>query len=287
MSRRPEQQAYALVERWREEFGNVMEAMADVRPAMEVDPTPPQDSETLLWWHQNFDLAPGAAVWIGAAPETWTALAQKTLEAAGIESSQDDELHSTYLEVVRQSLGALANALGAEVGHDVTCTTGSEDAPSDDQGLNCRIAITLADKVLPHIAIHLSHEMLAAVQGPADADPHLPAPTRAADGEVVELSTRASGTLDLLMDVEMPVCVSFGRTQVRVQDIMKLITGSIIEMDRNISEPVEVIVNNCVIARGEVVVVDGNYGVRISEVMSRSDRLKESRRYLLPGVSRR
>jgi flagellar motor switch protein FliN/FliY len=97
-----------------------------------------------------------------------------------------------------------------------------------------------------------------------------------------ELSPRASSTLNLLMDVELPVSVSFGRTRVRMQEILKLITGSIIELDRSISEPVEVIVNNCVVARGEVVVVDGNYGVRITEVMSRSERLRESRRSLLP-----
>jgi flagellar motor switch protein FliN len=76
--------------------------------------------------------------------------------------------------------------------------------------------------------------------------------------------------------------VSFGRTRVRIQEILKLITGSIIELDRSIAEPVEVIVNNCVVARGEVVVVDGNYGVRINEVMSRRERLQESRRSLLP-----
>jgi len=50
---------------------------------------------------------------------------------------------------------------------------------------------------------------------------------------------------------------------------------------------VEVIVNNCIIARGEVVVVDGNYGVRINEVMSRKERLQESRKYLLPASSNR
>ncbi|MEI9977177.1 MAG: FliM/FliN family flagellar motor switch protein [Ignavibacteriota bacterium] len=71
--------------------------------------------------------------------------------------------------------------------------------------------------------------------------------------DTVDVSRRVFNTLDLLLDVEMPVSVSFGRTQVRIQDILKLITGSIIELDRAISEPVEVIVNNCVIARGEVV----------------------------------
>ena len=69
--------------------------------------------------------------------------------------------------------------------------------------------------------------------------------------------------LDLLLDVEMPVSVSFGRAQLPLKDVIKLTTGSIVELSRSVSEPVDIIVNNCIIARGEVVVVEGNFGVRI------------------------
>ena len=68
--------------------------------------------------------------------------------------------------------------------------------------------------------------------------------------------------------------VSFGRAQVPLKDVLKLTTGSIVELNRSILEPVEVIVNNCVIARGEVVVVEGNFGVRIQQVISRQERLR-------------
>jgi flagellar motor switch protein FliN len=78
----------------------------------------------------------------------------------------------------------------------------------------------------------------------------------------------------LLLDVEMPVSVSFGRAQVQLKDVLKLTTGSVVELNRAIADPVEVIVNNCVIARGEVVVVDGNFGVRIQNVISRQERLR-------------
>ncbi len=81
-------------------------------------------------------------------------------------------------------------------------------------------------------------------------------------------------TLDLLMEVEMPVSVSFGRAELPLRDLLKLTTGSIIELNRTIAEPVEVIVNNCVIARGEVVVIEGNYGIRIQEIVSRQERLR-------------
>ncbi len=84
-------------------------------------------------------------------------------------------------------------------------------------------------------------------------------------------------TMDLLLDVELPVSVSFGRTEIPMKDVLKLTTGSIVELNRNINEPVEVLVNHCLIARGEVVVVEGNYGVRIQQIISRTDRLRSIR----------
>lgn len=96
--------------------------------------------------------------------------------------------------------------------------------------------------------------------------------------EVEELfakGLKAEGkTFDLLLDVELPVSVSFGRAQVPLKDVLKLTTGSIVELNRAIVEPVDIVVNNCVIARGEVVVVEGNFGVRIQHVVSRGERLR-------------
>ena len=80
--------------------------------------------------------------------------------------------------------------------------------------------------------------------------------------------------IELLLDVELPVGVSFGKAILPLKDVIKLTSGSIVELNRSINEPVEVIVNNCVIAKGEVVVVDGNYGVRIHHIVSRQERLR-------------
>jgi flagellar motor switch protein FliN/FliY len=84
----------------------------------------------------------------------------------------------------------------------------------------------------------------------------------------------ASKTFDLLLDVALPITVSFGRTSLQIREVLKLNTGSIVELERFVTDPVEVIVNDCVIARGEVVVVDGNYGVRINQLASREERLR-------------
>jgi len=65
------------------------------------------------------------------------------------------------------------------------------------------------------------------------------------------------------MQVEVPVSVSLGRATLRMKEVLALTQGSVVELDQNVSDEVEIRVNNCVIAWGEVVGVDGNYGVRI------------------------
>jgi len=273
----------ALGATWLEQFGNALEAMGDERPALDVISSSATPDGPCIWWKQPLDASPGAAVWIGMAAEAGTALGQRILSAAGVDSTDPAELQSTYLEIVRQSLGTFASAVGAQIGRQVVCTDGCQEEPPRDRTVGCEITIGFAGGRLPSITFLLNKEMLEAVafSDSPGAQPDGSDPWRSPEAPVQELSLRASSTLNLLMDVELPVSVSFGRTRVRVQEILKLITGSIIELERSISEPVEVIVNNCVIARGEVVVVDGNYGVRITEVMSRQQRLQESQRSLL------
>jgi flagellar motor switch protein FliN len=78
-----------------------------------------------------------------------------------------------------------------------------------------------------------------------------------------------------LLDVEMNVTVRFGSTQLPLRDVADFGVGSMIELDRSVDEPVEVLVNNVPFARGEVVVVDGYYGVRVSEIVSPCERVQQ------------
>lgn len=89
--------------------------------------------------------------------------------------------------------------------------------------------------------------------------------------ETVQLSSR---TLGLLLDIELPITVSFGRAEMPLEELLKLTTGSIIELKRSIDDPVELRVNDSVIAHAKVVVVDGNYGIQIEDIASRETRLK-------------
>jgi flagellar motor switch protein FliN len=78
----------------------------------------------------------------------------------------------------------------------------------------------------------------------------------------------AEEKLDVLLDIELPVTLRFGRTQMLLGDVIALGSGSVVEFDRSASDPVEVMVNGRVVARGEAVMVQGNYGVRVAEIMT-------------------
>lgn len=74
-------------------------------------------------------------------------------------------------------------------------------------------------------------------------------------------------SLDLLHDVEMAVTVELGRTRMAVRELLALAPGSVVELDRAAGSPVDVLVNGKLIARGEVVVIDEEFGIRISEIV--------------------
>ncbi|MFC7685409.1 flagellar motor switch phosphatase FliY [Ureibacillus sp. GCM10028918] len=79
--------------------------------------------------------------------------------------------------------------------------------------------------------------------------------------------------LNMLLDIPLQVTVELGRTKHSVKEILQLASGSIIELDKLAGEPVDILVNSRLIAKGEVVVIDENFGVRITDIMSRAERL--------------
>ena len=83
-----------------------------------------------------------------------------------------------------------------------------------------------------------------------------------------------NANLALLMDVQLPVSIRFGETEMLLEDIVKLGVGSVIELNSGIDQPVELVVNNRTLARGEIVTVDGFYGIRITEITSAGERFK-------------
>ncbi|WP_246569570.1 flagellar motor switch phosphatase FliY [Lentibacillus saliphilus] len=91
--------------------------------------------------------------------------------------------------------------------------------------------------------------------------------------EPVSLQESGQRNLDMLLDIQLQVSVELGRTKRTIKDILDFSSGSIIELDKLAGEPVDVLINNKLIAKGEVVVIDENFGVRITDIASQSDRL--------------
>ena len=83
--------------------------------------------------------------------------------------------------------------------------------------------------------------------------------------------------LNMLLDIPLQVTVELGRTKRSVKDVLELVSGSIIELDKLAGEPVDILVNSRLIAKGEVVVIDENFGVRITDILSKADRLNNLR----------
>ena len=95
--------------------------------------------------------------------------------------------------------------------------------------------------------------------------------------ESPSLNKSESNNLNMLLDIPLQVTVELGRTKRSVKEILEMSSGSIIELDKLAGEPVDILVNNRHIAKGEVVVIDENFGVRITDILSQVERLTNLR----------
>ena len=94
------------------------------------------------------------------------------------------------------------------------------------------------------------------------------------DSEQPNVTPESLGSLGALMNVQLPVSVRFGETEMLLEEVVRLGVGSVIELNSAVDDPVDLVVNGRCFARGEVVTVDGFYGVRITEIKSVGERIQ-------------
>jgi len=128
-------------------------------------------------------------------------------------------------------------------------------------------AIWLMDSETAHLIVGMTMEDQDAmpfqqVAGSANAMPRPASPLEDSNG------------LELLMDIPLEISVELGRVKMLVKDVVELGTGSIVEIDKAAGEPVDVMVNGRLVARGEVVVIEDNFGVRLTEILNPQERLQ-------------
>ena len=218
------------------------------------------------WFLSGCSEFPGAGLLLGGSREAWFSTGRKPLARAGSVEADDETALSAARDIVTKALNTFASALSVKLNRGISFESLRElTAAPDSISLDALTGLELEFHDESRVALNLI------------VDPKLTA-ALCTDEKVMTSSPAGSPVntknLDLLLDVEMPVSVSFGRAQLPLKYLIKLTTGSIVELGRSVSEPVDIIVNNTVIARGEVVVVGGNFGVRIKEILSKQDRLR-------------
>ena len=92
---------------------------------------------------------------------------------------------------------------------------------------------------------------------------------KAADGSAADVN------LDLVLDIPVDVSLRVGSTDISIRDLVSLVEGSVIALDQDAGEPMDVLVNGTLIAHGEIVVVDDQYGVRLTDVVSPVERIEK------------
>jgi flagellar motor switch protein FliN/FliY len=257
-----------LTEEWMAKLASSVEMMTEAHPGLTLGSGELANISEIpdaLWYSISLSLAADAAVFIGAVEDTWMYVGKSAMLAAGMAEAGAEDARSAYLETLTQATSGLAQSVATRLEKPVTSLPArmikaGEDGLDGTLGIGA-IEITIGEPPARKLYVGWSRalESALAIARPKSREMALPERSR---------------TLDLLMEVELPVSVSFGRAQLPLRDVLKLNSGSIVELNRTISDPVEIIVNNCVIARGEVVVVEGNYGVRIQQVISREERLR-------------
>jgi flagellar motor switch protein FliN/FliY len=89
---------------------------------------------------------------------------------------------------------------------------------------------------------------------------------------------QANNDLDLILDIPVMLTVEMGRTKIPIKNILQLAQGSVIELEAQAGEPMDVLVNGCLIAQGEVVVVNEKFGIRLTDIVTPSERMRRLHR---------
>jgi len=229
---------------------------------------PAEDEAAGLLSQADIDAAMG-----GGSPEDAGSgeLSQADIDAAMGGGSAEDAGSGESNQADIDSALAGAVAEGAETGSPEP----SEDSRMDSAGNPFDdIAAAMADAIQSGTADAPAVPMApaASAAGDAPAPTGLPgAPPEAADMPdfaSLESELGAESQIDLLEDVELDVKIELGRTRMMIEDVLRLDDGSVLELDKLAGDPVDVLVNDRLVARGEVLVLNDNFCVRVNEIIS-------------------
>jgi flagellar motor switch protein FliN len=187
----------------------------------------------------------------------------------------DADHRDALAELFRQIAGSAALTLGARLETEVKVMLTDTERPSWLASSPVGAQLKLTSPQFPDLSLSLklSSELNNALDSGA-----APAAAEVTHRREEGLTPgRRESNLDFLRDIELGVTLRFGKRHVLLRDILEIVPGSVVELEQQVQEPVELLVGKKVVARGEVVVVDGNYGLRVTEVVSPVERVESLR----------
>jgi len=187
----------------------------------------------------------------------------------GAPPAAPEETKEAVLELFRQISGRFESAFSSALKRKLTITfRGSEVAWQSAAGQ----MLQMSDGVQTlRVQLAVSKELEESMAAPLAEEI---APSAQAQSNVVLQST-GEPNLELLLDVGLEVSLRFGQQRMSLRQILELAPGAVIELDQQVNEPVELLLGEKVFARGDVVVVDGNYGLRVTEISSPGQRVEQ------------
>jgi flagellar motor switch protein FliN/FliY len=189
-------------------------------------------------------------------------------------SAMTDDRRDAIGELFRQFAGAAASSLKALAGGAVSFKWVGLNPFPGDPGLQAGLQWTSPGRPPLTLIADLSTTLVTALElAPAPPPLELPPPSPVP----APLANARDPNLELLMDVELDVTLRFGERQMALHDILDLSAGSVVELNQYVQDPVELLVGKKVIARGEVVVVDGSYALRVMHIISPMERIESLR----------
>jgi flagellar motor switch protein FliN len=194
------------------------------------------------WWSLAFSPLPDAPLIVGGAAAAWSALGKAVLAALGIDSASDEDIEATCRDLLSQCGSTLAQWLSEQQGATVVCGEAARCDPAGDASRTAQVSIAAGSPVSFSLAI----------------------PQKLADAAGPKPAAKSPWSTPLLSSIRVPIDVVLGRVTLQLSDVYKLDVGSVLDLERHIAEPAEIIVNGRVIAWGHVVVCAGNYGVKIA-----------------------
>lgn len=237
-------------------------------------------------------------------PALASALSDMMVGGEGVskETLDNDDLDA-FKEITSNIFGAIATALGSQkklpkLSFSITQTKliaeskaeskegeaseadGTDEAPKAEGSELAGFAksfdfdFRLGD-IHSSFSLLLPQELLTAPAARVDSAPSDTAPRNKESSEATPLTGEEIKNIGMLLDVKLNVKVRIGQKKMLLKDVVSMDIGSVIELNQLANDPLEILIDDKVIAKGEVVIVDGNFGIRVSEIGSKRQRLEQ------------